>query len=789
MKRLLSLLVLLAVAPLHAQYVRLPHELASGFVLVRTRSGLTMMPAAMSNPSTADTTLASAWSTASTAGFPGALAIAVAASSAPQTNPYTADQVLSSVWATANTAGYPGALAVWCESGCGGGGGSTTIETNGVANSTQTLLNFITSTTNAVGLTITPSNPSGGEEKFEITGGSYTGNSATSTALAATPTQCTGSQFATGIAASGDANCATPSGGITLQTNTSNNSSQSTLNLINSTVNAVGLTGTFSNPSGGEAKLEITGGSYTGNAATATALASTPSQCSGAEFATGIAANGNANCSTPSGSGITLQTNGVDNSSQSLFNLINSTVNTPGIVLTVSNPSGGEEKIEATVPTALAVPLINTGSGSSGCGSATGCLSEAEGSTAATTASGADTMRADSTAHAFKCSLNGGTETACNPLIAGDLGNTPASPEVVSTHLSAALPVNQGGTGTTSTLTGIVRGGSPMSASELSGDATTSGSNAVTVVKVNGGSIPASESCVGTNSSSQIVAGSCSGSSAFSSLTTGTNTTATMTVGTGGTITVSGSGVNNANELNGATVSASQNPVSTNSSGQLVAATVQGNGSKVQLSTGSTVSGDCVKFDANGNTVDNGSACGGGTTLSTHGSGYVMPWGSDGYWTAGGTLAANDVYAFQFVCCLAGVGIDISTVAYYTSSTETGAYSAIGIYSSGSAGSCGTLIAQTTPLETATAGVSFQSITADLTQGTVYWLAITTDTTGWGVSEANGSYTPFNILQQSSYPREVHSTSSGSGASLAFPSSCGGTANLNHFPPLVALLP
>lgn len=40
--------------------------------------------------------------------------------------------------------------------------------------------------------------------------------------------------------------------------------------------------------------------------------------------------------------------------------------------------------------------------------------------------------------------------------------------------------------------------------------------------------------------------------------------------------------------------------------------TTQGNGSKVQLSTGSTTTNDCVKFDANGNTVDNGTACGAG---------------------------------------------------------------------------------------------------------------------------------------------------------------------------------
>lgn len=38
----------------------------------------------------------------------------------------------------------------------------------------------------------------------------------------------------------------------------------------------------------------------------------------------------------------------------------------------------------------------------------------------------------------------------------------------------------------------------------------------------------------------------------------------------------------------------------------------QGNGTKFQLSTGSTTTDNCAKFDANGNTVDAGGACGGG---------------------------------------------------------------------------------------------------------------------------------------------------------------------------------
>ena len=61
-------------------------------------------------------------------------------------------------------------------------------------------------------------------------------------------------------------------------------------------------------------------------------------------------------------------------------------------------------------------------------------------------------------------------------------------------------------------------------------------------------------------------------------------------------------------KLNGAAVPTSATLLSSNGSNQLIAATYQGNGTKAQLSTGSTTSGDVVNFDANGNTVDAGYA-------------------------------------------------------------------------------------------------------------------------------------------------------------------------------------
>lgn len=60
-----------------------------------------------------------------------------------------------------------------------------------------------------------------------------------------------------------------------------------------------------------------------------------------------------------------------------------------------------------------------------------------------------------------------------------------------------------GGGGTSLTGTGIAR--NTGACTELSGDVTTSGSNAASVVKVNGAAVPASATVLGSNSSSQLV--------------------------------------------------------------------------------------------------------------------------------------------------------------------------------------------------------------------------------------------------------------------------------------------
>lgn len=113
---------------------------------------------------------------------------------------------------------------------CAASASGATLETNGTSNAVQSTLNFQTSTANAAGLTLTPTYQTGGGEKFEITGNSYTGNAATATALAAMPAQCTTNQFATGIATNGAANC--------LQPGFANLSGQATAAQLPATINA-----------------------------------------------------------------------------------------------------------------------------------------------------------------------------------------------------------------------------------------------------------------------------------------------------------------------------------------------------------------------------------------------------------------------------------------------------------------------------------------------------------------------------------------------------------------------
>jgi hypothetical protein len=116
---------------------------------------------------------------------------------------------------TATTSG--GTTTIACPTcGSGGGGVSTVsvVSANGLAG---TVANPTTTPAITLSTTINGLLKGNGTGISAATAGTDyllpSGNAATATALAATPTGCSGSQFSQGISANGNANCATPSGG------------------------------------------------------------------------------------------------------------------------------------------------------------------------------------------------------------------------------------------------------------------------------------------------------------------------------------------------------------------------------------------------------------------------------------------------------------------------------------------------------------------------------------------------------------------------------------------------
>jgi hypothetical protein len=195
-----------------------------------------------------------------------------------------------------------------------------------------------------------------------------TGNAATATALATSPTQCGTGQFATGVAASGNANCGTHQvNGVALTGTTP-------INFINSAATN-GLTLTFTNTTAGVIQLGLSGtlanAGLTNSSVTlngqAISLGSSGNVNNGAAQYS-IALNGAAGAAIagitlPGATGIycidytsltanptltscpaapTLQTNGTNNSSQTTLNIQS------GTGISVSNPSGGNVTVNQT---------------------------------------------------------------------------------------------------------------------------------------------------------------------------------------------------------------------------------------------------------------------------------------------------------------------------------------------------------------------------------------------------------------------------------------------------------
>lgn len=161
--------------------------------------------------------------------------------------------------------------------------------------------------------------------------------------------------------------------------------------------------------------------------------------------------------------------------------------------------------------------------------------------------------------------------------------------------LNSTIPVANGGTGITSGTSGGVL------AYTASGTLASSGALTANRIVLGGGAGAAPTVLGSLGTTTTLLHGNASGAPSFSSVSLVNDITGTLGVANGGT------GVTSA----------------------------QGNGTKVQLSTGTTTLNDCVKFDANGNTVDAGSACG---------SGGASGGGTLNYSDNGVTLTANTYF-------------------------------------------------------------------------------------------------------------------------------------------------
>jgi len=302
---------------------------------------------------------------------------------------------------------------------------------------------------------------------------------------------------------------------------------------------------------------------------------------------------GDGSCATPSGSGATIQVNGVNTSNQALLNFETSTANTVGLTVTPSNPSGGIVKLEVTgVPIGAACQTY-TGNNST----VTINLSLAPcfvvtGTNAVTIA----LSNPNSSSGLWDVTLKNGATAAAWTLPASALGFGLPAPVASAQYTNPSIYYD-----------GTSYWG-PFSNETPSILRFTSTRAAPTQSSCSGGTTNNSGGgCFWIDSTDNDPEWYLNTSAApFKMFQSGGDANPVTGVVTG---------------INGATLPASATVLATNGSKQVIAATYQGNGAKAQLSTGSTTTNDCVKFDANGNTVDAGGACGsgggsGGTALN-----------------------------------------------------------------------------------------------------------------------------------------------------------------------------
>lgn len=186
----------------------------------------------------------------------------------------------------------------------------------------------------------------------------------------------------------------------------------------------------------------------------------------------------------------------------------------------------------------------------------------------------------------------------------------PSGSQPAFTDISGTLGLSQGGTGQTSFAAGLLRSsGTALSSAELSGDASTSGSNTVTVAKVNGTSVPTNSAADQAIVTTAAAAGSwasiplCGDATHALAYSTSTHTFSCQSLtGSGGTVTGSGTANTLAkwtapNAIGNSTIGDSGSTPSTIPQG---ADTVtQGNYHQFTVDTGGVTAGQIVCITAN----------------------------------------------------------------------------------------------------------------------------------------------------------------------------------------------
>jgi len=365
------------------------------------------------------------------------------------------------------------------------------------------------------------------------------GNAATATALAATPTQCSGA-VATGVASSGNANCTpTPTLGAsgTLGSLTMGNATSGTVTLApvagalgtvtaslpanTGTVAETNLAQTFSALQTFGTNISI--GGVTPSGATGTGnlvFASSPTLATpniGAATGTSLSVSGQLTSTVATGTAplVVSSTTNVPNLNASSLNgatfaspgAIGSTVAGTGAFTTLTSSGGFVNSSPGSASTAAA--KINGALFTGGTGSTTWplfFLSQGVSFPSTWSTNGTEfgiNGPPSFTGNFLDFHVSGGASVAS---LSATGGLTVAS--IVDSGLTAGTsPVCPNGTGGALTTTGCT-GGSGIT--QLTGDVTAgpgSGSQAATVVKVNGAAVPASANCVSTNASSQLAAG------------------------------------------------------------------------------------------------------------------------------------------------------------------------------------------------------------------------------------------------------------------------------------------